>query len=561
MCSRCGQKGTAGLIVDEENMPFLEDGTRPDIIINPHALPSRMTIGQLVESLVGRVSVEYGNFGDCTAFENKGQKIMEYGEMLARAGFSATGNSTLYDGQSGQQLESQIYIGPTYYMRLKHMTKDKINHRGRGPRTQLTRQPVQGRANDGGLRIGEMERDGLIGHGMADMLQGSMMNRSDDFKLAVCNTSGTIAVYNEARDVFLSPYHDGPLAFERGEEGGVNNTTVQRHGTSFSIVRVPYSFKLLWQELQAMNIAMYVITDENVDKLTRKPKDNSPSDMRKLGKELIKRLKATGDVSRRGRQEDRDNRYGAIQGIDEFGPPQEYYQPESPAYRPSSPAYEPTSPAYEPTSPTFEPTSPAYRPLSPTFEPKSPEYRPSSPTFEPKSPTTPPAPQELKTPPMLPPGWFEAIDPTTQRVYYYNDSTGVSQWDPPSPGKAVGSRTPPLPPRAAPSPTEEPSPRMLTRAEVQALQTSPSPDEEGRYYRPLEEFVESPKEEVTVGAQKLPSPGDTQPAADAKSGPAQSPTPEYLPDSPTDLSQYPPRSPLSAISTPSPKPHHCQRGG
>ena len=502
MCSRCGQKGTAGLIVDEENMPFLEDGTRPDIIINPHALPSRMTIGQLVESLVGRVSVEYGNFGDCTAFENKGQKIIEYGEMLARAGFSATGNSTLYDGQSGQQLESQIYIGPTYYMRLKHMTKDKINHRGRGPRTQLTRQPVQGRANDGGLRIGEMERDGLIGHGMADMLQGSMMNRSDDFKLAVCNTSGTIAVYNEARDVFLSPYHDGPLAFERGEEGGVNNTTVQRHGTSFSIVRVPYSFKLLWQELQAMNIAMYVITDENVDKLTRKPKDNSPSDMRKLGKELIKRLKATGDVPRRGRQDDQDNRYGAIQGRDEFGPPQEYYQPESPPY---------------------EPTSPAFRPVSPTFEPKS--------------PTTPPAPVEAVTPPLLPPGWASAFDPDSQRVYYYNDQLGVSQWEPPSPGQAEGprTRTPPLPPPATPSPTEDPSPRMLTRAEVEALQTSPSPDEEGRFYRPLEEFVESPKEEVTVGAQKLPSPGDTQPAAKAQSGPARSPTPEYLPDSPTDL--------------------------
>ncbi len=546
MCSRCGQKGTAGLIVDEENMPFLEDGTRPDIIINPHALPSRMTIGQLVESLVGRVSVEYGNFGDCTAFENKGQKIIEYGEMLARAGFSATGNSTLYDGQSGQQLESQIYIGPTYYMRLKHMTKDKINHRGRGPRTQLTRQPVQGRANDGGLRIGEMERDGLIGHGMADMLQGSMMNRSDDFKLAVCNTSGTIAVYNEARDVFLSPYHDGPLAFERGEEGGVNNTTVQRHGTSFSIVRVPYSFKLLWQELQAMNIAMYVITDENVDKLTRKPKDNSPSDMRKLGKELIKRLKATGDVPRRGRQEEQDNRYGAIQGRDEFGPPREYYQPESPAYRPSSPAYEPSSPAYEPVSPTFAPKSPSY-------EPSSPAYEPVSPTFAPKSPTTPPAPLEPVTSPLLPPGWESAVDPESKRVYYYNDQLGVSQWEPPSPGQAEGPRTLPLPPPATPSPTEDPSPRMLTRAEVQALQTSPSPDEEGRFYRPLEEFVESPKEEVTVGAQKLPSPGDTQPAAKAQSGPARSPTPEYLPDSPTDLSQYPPASPVSSISAPSPK--------
>ena len=567
MCSRCGQKGTAGLIVDEDNMPFLADGTRPDIIINPHALPSRMTIGQLVESLVGKVSVEYGYFGDCTAFENKGQKITEYGEMLARAGFSATGNSTLYDGQSGQQLESQIYIGPTYYMRLKHMTKDKINHRGRGPRTQLTRQPVQGRANDGGLRIGEMERDALVGHGMADMLQGSMMERSDDFKLAVCNTSGTIAVYNEARDVFLSPYHDGPLAFERGEEGAVNNTTVQRHGTSFSIVRVPYSFKLLWQELQALNIAMYVITDENVDKLTRKPKENSPAEMRKLGRELIKRLKATGDVQKRG-QDARDDRYGAVRGYDDSGAagrqtyqtaPYEYdpqspgeYRPVSPAYEPTSPTYEPTSPTFAPRSPTFAPRSPAYEPTSPTFAPQSPAYEPTSPTFSPRSPTFSPRSPDgsHKTPPLLPPGWGSDIDPATDRVYYYNDQLGVSQWEPPSPSQG---RSPPGPPPPASPVAASPkadSPQYLSKEEIQAIRPSLSPDEEGRFYRPLEEFTESPKEEATVGAQKLPSPGDTQPAADAKAAQSRSPTPEYLPESPTDFSQYPPAAPLSPASPP-----------
>jgi DNA-directed RNA polymerase II subunit RPB2 len=510
MCSRCGQKGTAGLILDEDDMPFMADGTKPDIIINPHALPSRMTIGQLVESLVGRVSVEYGKFGDCTAFENKGQKVKEYGEMLAKAGFSATGNATLYDGASGEQLESQIFIGPTYYMRLKHMTKDKINHRGRGPRTQLTRQPVQGRANDGGLRIGEMERDGLLGHGMADMLQESMMNRSDDFKLAVCNTSGTIAIYNEARDVFISPYQDGPLTFDKGEEGSVNNTTVQRHGTSFSIVRVPYSFKLLWQELQSLNIAMYVITDENVDKLTRKPKDKSPADMRKMGRELVKRLKETGEIVKRDKRPEPGDT-SAYYGAEPRREPASYAaQPydygSGDGYRPSSPtyqAYEPSSPPYRPGSPTYEPRSPEYRPRSPTYEPRSPEYRPRSPSFEPRSPTP------------LPPGWSSANDPATGNTYYFNMSTGVTQWERPE--------------------FEPESPRL-------------SPDDEGMVYQPPEEYSpRSPtppsKEEQTVGAVKLPSPGDTPPMPKT--------SPSYKPESPTSISsEY---SPSSPVTKPTPK--------
>ena len=365
-----------------------------------------------------------------------------------------------------------------------------------------------------------------------------MMERSDDFKLAVCNTSGTIAVYNEARDVFLSPYHDGPLAFERGEEGAVNNTTVQRHGTSFSIVRVPYSFKLLWQELQALNIAMYVITDENVDKLTRKPKDNSPGEMRKLGRELIKRLKATGDVQKR-RQDARDDRYGAVRGYDDSAAAgRQTYQAAPFQYDPQSPG------EYRPVSPAFEPTSPGeYKPVSPAFEPTSPgEYRPVSPTFAPKSPDGSP-----KTPPLLPPGWGSDIDPATYRVYYYNDQLGVSQWELPSPGQAEGPRTPPLPPPTTPPKQEQDK----GSADVYAADTL-SPDEEGRFYRPLEEFVESPKEEATVGAQKLPSPGDTQPAADGKAPQSRSPTPEYLPDSPTDFSQYPPALSLSPATTPTP---------
>ena len=164
-CSRCGQKGTIGLVIPEQNMPYTADGIRPDIIINPHALPSRMTIGQLVETLMGKACSLLGGFGDCTAFANKGQKATRFGEILSNLGYASSGNEILYNGETGEALSAPIFIGPTYYMRLKHMVKDKINYRAKGPRTLLTRQTVQGRANDGGLRLGEMEKDAVAAHG------------------------------------------------------------------------------------------------------------------------------------------------------------------------------------------------------------------------------------------------------------------------------------------------------------------------------------------------------------------------------------------------------------
>jgi len=189
MASRAGQKGTLGLIIPEDDMPFTEDGIRPDLIINPHAIPSRMTIGQIVESLFGKVCTSYGGYGDCTAFQVKGSNYSTYGPLLVKAGFHSSGNQILYNGMTGNQLSADIYMGPTYYMRLKHMVKDKINYRARGPNTVLTRQPVQGRANDGGLRIGEMERDGVLAHGMSYFLNESFMVRGEkqDYYIAVCN--------------------------------------------------------------------------------------------------------------------------------------------------------------------------------------------------------------------------------------------------------------------------------------------------------------------------------------------------------------------------------------
>ena len=267
MASRAGQKGTLGLIIPEEDMPFTADGIRPDLIINPHAIPSRMTIGQIVESLFGKVCTSYGAFGDCTAFQVKGSNYSTYAPFLVKAGFNSTGNQILYNGMTGEQIQSDIYIGPTYYMRLKHMVKDKINYRATGPRTNLTRQTVQGRANDGGLRIGEMERDGVLAHGMSYFLNESFMIRGDEYYMAICNKTGAIAIYNEVKNLFLSPFADGPVKFHTNPDGTMNVQNISKFGRSFSLVRIPYSFKLLIQELQTMNIQMRIITDENIDQM------------------------------------------------------------------------------------------------------------------------------------------------------------------------------------------------------------------------------------------------------------------------------------------------------
>lgn len=266
--SRVGQKGTIGMVIREVDMPFTNSGIRPDIIINPHAIPSRMTIGQLVESITGKACALNGAFGDCTAFNQKGTKVEEYGEMLLKSGFHSQGNEIMYDGMTGQQIESNIFIGPTYYMRLKHMVKDKINFRGKGPNEQLTRQSVGGRANDGGLRIGEMEKDSIVSYGATNFLAESMMERGDKFHFAVCNKSGVTAIYNPEKNLFFSPIIDGPVKFSgltTSENIKIEN--ISQHGRDFSVISVPYTLKLLIQELGCMNIQLRIITEDNIEQL------------------------------------------------------------------------------------------------------------------------------------------------------------------------------------------------------------------------------------------------------------------------------------------------------
>ena len=391
MASRAGQKGTIGLVIPEADMPFTRDGIVPDIIINPHAIPSRMTIGHLVECITGKACAHIGSFGDATAFNNDGTKIDEFGKILTNNGYHSSGNDILYNGMTGEQIETEVFFGPTYYMRLKHMVKDKINYRAKGPRTALTRQTVSGRANDGGLRIGEMERDAIISHGATNFLTESMMERGDKYYIAVCNKTGMVAIYNPSKNLFMSPMADGPIQFVGSTaEDNLAVKCITKHGRSFSIVCIPYTLKLLIQELQCINVSLRIITDDNIDQL------ENMSFSKNIDKLLFKE-NAVGDVVRNIQNkiimpvmnEIRDDSpYDPVYARESpaYAPESPDYPPESPDYPPESPAYAPVSPAYAPVSPEYAPVSPAYAPVSPAYAPESPAYAPVSPAYAPVSP-------------------------------------------------------------------------------------------------------------------------------------------------------------------------------
>jgi len=237
--SRHGQKGTIGNIIPESDMPFTASGLKPDIIINPHAIPSRMTIGQLKETVLGKVLVELGLFGDGTSF---GQfEVKDICDELIKLGYEAHGNELLHNGLTGEQVECSVFMGPVFYQRLKHMVNDKAHSRSIGPMVNLTRQPAEGRSRDGGLRFGEMEKDAMVSHGAARFTRGRMYDASDKYSIHVCKKCGLIAAYND--------------------EMHIHHCRVCDNRTDFSYVEIPYSCKLLFQELNTMNIAPRFITD------------------------------------------------------------------------------------------------------------------------------------------------------------------------------------------------------------------------------------------------------------------------------------------------------------
>ena len=237
--SRHGQKGTIGNIIPEADMPFTASGVKPDIIINPHAIPSRMTIGQLKETVLGKVLVELGLFGDGTSF---GQfEVKDICDELIKLGYEAHGNELLHNGLTGEQVECSVFMGPVFYQRLKHMVNDKAHSRSIGPMVNLTRQPAEGRSRDGGLRFGEMEKDAMVSHGAARFTRGRMYDASDKYSVHVCKKCGLVAAYND--------------------EMQIHHCRVCDNRTDFAYVEIPYACKLLCQELNTMNIAPRFITD------------------------------------------------------------------------------------------------------------------------------------------------------------------------------------------------------------------------------------------------------------------------------------------------------------
>ena len=237
--SRSGQKGTIGNIIPEQDMPFTRSGIKPDLILNPHAIPSRMTIAQLKETILGKTLVELGLFGDGTSFGDLDVKTIC--QKLQEVGYESNGNEIMYDALTGEQMECTVFIGPVFYQRLKHMVSDKQHSRSIGPMVNLTRQPAEGRSRDGGLRFGEMERDCMISHGASRFTRGRIYDASDKYQVYVCKKCGLVASYNDKMHIHLCRTCD--------------------NRTDFAYVEIPYACKLLFQELITMNIAPRVMTD------------------------------------------------------------------------------------------------------------------------------------------------------------------------------------------------------------------------------------------------------------------------------------------------------------
>ena len=270
--SRHGQKGTIGYVMESKDMPYTKNGIIPDMIVNPHAFPSRMTIGQFLESLGGKIALNLGFLFDGTTFEQ--QSIEELGNVLqGKCNYHKHGTEVMYSGRTGKQLNADIFIGPTFYQRLKQMVQDKINSRAPGKINYMTKQPPAGRAAGGGLRIGEMERDAIISHGISNFLRESTVERSDgreteDQKIGeyyICDHTGEIAGVNEEKNIFVSPAYDGPIKYEGSKPDNLKLAVRENKSYSFSKVKIPYSMKLLIQECGAMGISLKLLTENTKD--------------------------------------------------------------------------------------------------------------------------------------------------------------------------------------------------------------------------------------------------------------------------------------------------------
>jgi len=240
--SRHGQKGVVGILAKAEDLPYTADGISPDVLINPHAFPSRMTVGMMMESITGKAAAIRGKKVDASAFV--GEKMEDVKDVMKDAGFEYSGKEIMYDGKTGKQFPVEVFIGVVYYQKLHHMVADKIHARARGQVQMLTKQPTEGRARGGGLRFGEMERDCLIAYGASMILKDRLLDESDKSDIFVCERCGVVAYHDVKQRRFWCRIC--------GDKGKVSS------------VSVAYAFKLLLQEMSSLNIAPRLLIKEKV---------------------------------------------------------------------------------------------------------------------------------------------------------------------------------------------------------------------------------------------------------------------------------------------------------